>query len=125
MERSGFYCSHKYILYILKTTNFCFVPAAPIGDKTRKPKLLKPQPKKLVLVSTIHDHLEDACLHCHFLYCCQVTRHLQSFCLFLCFCNLNVHVVYSTLGKTSSTDAIVVIMLYNQHVLHYIIQECL
>lgn len=28
-----------------------FVHSAPIGDKTRKPKLLKPQPRKLVLVS--------------------------------------------------------------------------
>lgn len=31
-----------------------FVHSAPIGDKTRKPKLLKPQPRKLVLVSTRH-----------------------------------------------------------------------
>lgn len=40
-----------------QTTKICFVPAAPIGDKTRKPKLLKPQPRKVVLVSKIHDIL--------------------------------------------------------------------
>lgn len=31
--------------------SFLFVYSAPIRDKTRKPKLLKPQPRKLVLVS--------------------------------------------------------------------------
>lgn len=42
-----------------------FVHSAPIGDKTRKPKLLKPQPRKLVLVSTrlqqYNYHLVYAC----------------------------------------------------------------
>lgn len=38
-------------MYIFHIKTFLFVYAAPIRDKTRKPKLLKPQPRKLVLVS--------------------------------------------------------------------------
>lgn len=62
--------------------NICFVHAVPIGDKTRKPKLLKPQPRKIVLVSTTHrstsgvtaSHKDTTSVyfnHCSYC-CCQI-----------------------------------------------------
>lgn len=47
--------SYNSIYLLLAQLTTCLVPCAvPIGDKTHKPKLLKPQPRKVVLVSTIH-----------------------------------------------------------------------